>query len=298
MKVFLSWSGENSQSHQVAMVLHEWLPSVIQQVKPWLSSQDIKTGSQWQAELDKELTATRFGIFAITWESKDKPYLMFEAGALSKYVDENNFVCPYYFGLKPIDVKNPLSAYQGQESSKEGTLKLLKGINSAMGPEGQIETRRLEQVYDKWWPDLEIKLKEISESKTPKQEPEPRRPEDMLEEILNLTRGIANNLGKKVSSPREVMVSRERVTEVRNSRNGEINRTVVPAVYEVIEPDYDEKEKLMDELLHIADKLNSLEKTKKILAELDEPTDVVDRKISSFRVRYHQLGTIISDQGD
>lgn len=203
MKVFLSWSVQGSQSHQVAEALRDWLPSVIQQVRPWLSSQDIKTGSRWQAELNKELQDTRFGIFSITNESKDRPYLMFEAGALSRYVEAESFVCPYYFGLKPTDVKNPISDYQGSEATKEGTLSLLKALNSAL-PNDSLPNETLEKSFEMWWPELEKRLKYIREN-VPTQDTHElaniRTDREILEELLLLAREnkpiIDHNLPRK-----------------------------------------------------------------------------------------------------
>lgn len=194
MKIFLSWSGEDSQSHQVAKALRDWLPNVIQQVKPWLSSQDIKTGFKWQGELNKQLADTRFGIFFITHESKDKPYLMFEAGALSRYVEKESYVCPYYFGLKPTDIKNPISEYQGVESTKEGTLKLLNAINSALEKDS-LPIAKLESSFDMWWPKLESELKKIEENDADESKNKPKEREDreLLEELLELARTMSRS---------------------------------------------------------------------------------------------------------
>lgn len=43
MKLFISWSGEKSKD--VANLLHKWISSVIQAIHPWISTQDIETGS-------------------------------------------------------------------------------------------------------------------------------------------------------------------------------------------------------------------------------------------------------------
>jgi hypothetical protein len=53
MKVFLSWSGE--LSHKVAITFRDWLPSVIQSIVPYVSSEDIDKGARWSTDIAKEL---------------------------------------------------------------------------------------------------------------------------------------------------------------------------------------------------------------------------------------------------
>jgi hypothetical protein len=45
MKVFISWSGQ--QSRDIAIELRRWLPYIIQPIKPFLSSGDIRSGKRW-----------------------------------------------------------------------------------------------------------------------------------------------------------------------------------------------------------------------------------------------------------
>ncbi|MCX5899546.1 MAG: hypothetical protein NTX06_02220 [Proteobacteria bacterium] len=59
MKIFISWSGE--VSHSVALALRDWLPSVIQSIEPFVSSEDIDRGARWATEIGSKLEkADRF----------------------------------------------------------------------------------------------------------------------------------------------------------------------------------------------------------------------------------------------
>lgn len=105
MKVFLSWSGESSQA--LAAVLCEWLTLVFPDISFWISSRDIQAGQRWGNELNRGLEATGFGILCLVPTNFFAPWLIFEAGALSKSVFSSRVV-PYCLGLQPEEVHRNL----------------------------------------------------------------------------------------------------------------------------------------------------------------------------------------------
>ncbi len=205
MKVFISWSGERSEA--VAKALRKWLPSVIQSLKPWMSATDIKKGTRWREEIAVQLRDASVGITCLTPENLVEPWILFEAGAISKAV-EHTFVCSYLFDLEPSQVKDPLAQFQLTQSEKEDTRSLVQTINGALG-ENAIPETQLEEGFEVWWPHLEQSLRDIPA--VPEEKPTIERSEsDMLKEILDVVRSLARQAtspfaGKTLTpDPREI----------------------------------------------------------------------------------------------
>jgi hypothetical protein len=186
MKVFLSWSGH--KSHQVALVFRDWLPSVIQSITPYVSSEDIDKGARWSTDIAKELEDSSFGILCVTKENLEAPWLLFEAGALSKMMDKTS-VCPFIFDLKRAEVKGPILQFQSTIFEKEDVKKLLVTLNKSCGDAG-LKEDLLTKTFEVWWPNLEESLNKIKseESDDEKQHTEKDLSNEMLEEILEISR--------------------------------------------------------------------------------------------------------------
>ena len=187
MKVFISWSG--NKSHKVAIVFREWLPSVIQSLEPYVSSEDIDKGARWSTDIAKELENSTFGILCVTKENLHAPWLSFEAGALSKTMDKS-FVTPFLFDIKRSEVNGPILQFQSTIFDKEDIKKLLQTLNKACGESG-ISASMLDRAFEVWYPTLEKELNELHGTEDEPEEPE-REAEDnssaIIEEILELSR--------------------------------------------------------------------------------------------------------------
>lgn len=185
MDVFISWSGEKSRKS--AEVLRDWLPSVIQAVTPYFTPKDIDKGLRWSSDISGKLDASQFGIILVSKENIDAPWIIFEAGALSKNVGASH-VCPLLLDLKPTDLSGPLVQFQATEFNKDDVRKLIGALNDALG-ENSISDKTLDNIYEKWWPDLEKALFDILNDKgTGANSSEIRSDRELIEEILRLAR--------------------------------------------------------------------------------------------------------------
>jgi hypothetical protein len=188
MKVFLSWSGEPSR--RLAEALRDWLPAVLQAVEPWMSAADLDKGSRWSAQVAGELEQAKVGILCLTRDNVAAPWVLFEAGALSKTLTET-YVCPYLLGLRPSDLRGPLVQFQAAEANEADTRRLLATINAATAALGAkaLTERALDRAFATWWPSLAKTLESLPTGKPPTR---PARSErDLLEETLTLVRELA-----------------------------------------------------------------------------------------------------------
>jgi hypothetical protein len=197
MKIFLSWSGDLSL--KLALAFRDWLPSVVQAVRPYVSSEDIDKGTRWTTDIAKELDSSSYGILCITPSNMSAPWINFEAGALSKSIDKSN-VSPFLFNVKRSEVQGPLLQFQSTIYEKEDVARLIVSINRRLEPDEKLDDTLLAKSFDVWWPQLVEQLdalapEEAQMSLTPKAES--LNKDAILEELLELAR----NQQKLLRSP-------------------------------------------------------------------------------------------------
>jgi hypothetical protein len=176
MRVFISWSGDRSKA--VAHTLREWLPAAISSINPWMSDDDILSGSRWNDEIKQQLASADVGVLCLTKENLAAPWLLFEAGALSRRSDGESYVIPYLVDLQIREIPaGPLTAFHAICANEKGTKSLLRTMNAAISKnpgEPVLESVTFERVFTNNWPSLEADLKRIAEDPsyeaTPKNE--------------------------------------------------------------------------------------------------------------------------------
>lgn len=215
MDLFISWSG--ARSHQAALAIQDWLGLVIQQVKPFISS-DIKKGERWNSTIAGKLDKISEGIIVVTDDNIESPWLNFEAGALAKS-EKNASVRTVLLGIEPSQVSGPLTSFQHTLlGNREDVWKLVKSINGSC--DTPVDETRLQRTFDLTYPEFEAKISEIAyqqEVLPGAEEATPRRSvEDMLAEVLERVRFA----DREIPDQRLLMALEENYENQRTMRRG------------------------------------------------------------------------------
>jgi len=183
MKLFISWSGERSQT--VAQALQSWLPLVLHYADPWLSDAHIGAGERWGQTVAKELEACNFGILCVTRENVSSPWVLFEAGSLAKSL-EGSRVIPLLFDLEFSEIGGPLAQFQAKKADKEGISEVVQSLNK-VAPQ-PIPEARANQLFEALWPQLEAQLAALPKHPA---NAKPIRPQpEVLEELVSGVRSL------------------------------------------------------------------------------------------------------------
>lgn len=192
MKVFVSWSGQRSKV--VAELFSDWLKCVIQASQPWISTRDIDRGAIWFSEINDKLKDVSVGVICLTQENKNKPWILFETGALAKGLSTNR-VCTFLIDLKPEDLQDPLAQFNHTTPDLNSVWELTRTINACLSDKA-LDDRILKQVFDTYWPQFQTKFQVALDQNPPQEEIPPRSEQDILTEILNNTRSLTNRIRK------------------------------------------------------------------------------------------------------
>jgi hypothetical protein len=219
MLVFLSWSG--ARSHAVARAFREWLPRIIQALKPWLSSEDIGKGSTWGDELKTALEqAQGVGVFFVTREALSSHWLLYEAGTIGALGKQR--VCVVRVGLEKHEIVPPLGNYQSSGLDRDDVLKLVSDLNQLVAP--PISDAVLLHAFNAAWPQLQRDVSDaIAQTEAPVSiqakpgqlvPPPPASPESGIAALLAVSERIEARLG----ALEERVVSGERLTRAAVAR--------------------------------------------------------------------------------
>lgn len=191
MKIFISWSGNRSRA--VAEVISDWIKCVLQASEPWISTRHIERGSLWFSEINDKLRDVSIGIVCLTQENKNKPWILFEAGALAKGLSGNR-VCTFLVDLQPAELTDPLAQFNHTQPDENSVWELVRTLNSGLA-EKALEERVLEKIFDVYWPQFVEDFGRALSDNEPLEIMEPRSQNDLLSEILDNTR----SLGRRIS---------------------------------------------------------------------------------------------------
>lgn len=183
--VFISWSGKRSKA--AAEAFRDWLPRVLQAIDPWMSESDIPPGAKWSDQLSDSLSKANFAILCVTPDNVNSPWLLFEAGALAKQLNETD-LCPVLFDIEPAQLKGPLAQFQAVKATRDGIWKLIGRLNELSN--NPVRDDHLLDAVEKWWPELDSKLSTLPPQENATAAPA-RSEMELLQEVLEHVREIA-----------------------------------------------------------------------------------------------------------
>lgn len=233
MKVFISWSGEASR--RAADLLRKYLPCMIQDLQPVMSQHDLSSGVRWSEQLSRELEKSNFGIICLTPDNLLSPWVLFEAGALTKHV-EGRACCLLLRGLGPADVSGPLAQFQNRLFSWEDFRKLIFDINALLN--APIEITNLQRIIEKWWPDLEEEVTAaLADPELAKPSEHKRDQSDVLEELLLRTRSIQRILDSRSPDERAMGFSQLSLREMLDRTLSKLVPSQIAVLRQLVTPD-------------------------------------------------------------
>lgn len=159
MKIFLSWSGDTGKN--LAVCLKKNIEAMLPSVNVFVSEYDIESGDKWIIKLQSELEESSYGIICITEESFDSQWLLFEAGALSKY-SESRVCCLLSGKIDKYDIPLPLQQFQNKYLSKSEFKSLVLDINRQLG-DLAVDESRLATSFSIFWPSIEREVESLRE---------------------------------------------------------------------------------------------------------------------------------------
>ena len=152
MKIFISQSGERSK--QLALALQEFVRLVVLEAEPWVSHNGIEKGTRSLSKIGESLEAADAGIICLTSENLFAPWILFEAGALSKR--QSDHVWTVLLDIDHTQVEPPLGQFQHTSVNKDDLRAVIQSINKA-SPKQRSEAD-LAKVFEAFWPDLGEKI--------------------------------------------------------------------------------------------------------------------------------------------
>ena len=214
MKIFISWSG--NRSRVVAELIRDWVKCVLQASKPWISSRDIDRGAIWFSEISDQLKDTSVGIVCLTDENKNRPWILFETGALAKGLSSNR-VCTFLVDIQPADLQDPLAQFNHTTPTKLSMLSLVRSLNSCLDNIA-LDEKTLDQVFNIYWPEFESGFADALESNLPSSPAIPRSDNELLGEILSNTRGLTARM-REIEAKVETKNSSSQINALQTSHS-------------------------------------------------------------------------------
>lgn len=140
-------------SQRIAELLFDWLPSVLQGIETWMSSQSIDAGTYWHKEITDNLHQSRDGIIVVTAENQKATWLNYEAGALAQSVTtRDGNVIPLLVDLKIAELEGPMNNLHVKVLDEAGVMSVLRVLNAHASP--SLGEKSLEREFQLKWPAL------------------------------------------------------------------------------------------------------------------------------------------------
>jgi hypothetical protein len=159
--VFLSWS--QPVAAEIATHLKPFLEDVLGTATIFMS-QAMEGGTRWSMEIPQRLESCNAGLVLVTQENSQEPWLHFEAGALSKQIEESRVV-PLLCGSTVGDIQGtPLSLFQAKNLDHDDFLSVCVAFGNAFAVGEEAVRRR----FEKSWPDLEAAVAKVKGAAQPK----------------------------------------------------------------------------------------------------------------------------------